>query len=269
MDLLGGMGLPLPGDDGTLSAAGRNARTITPPPFGVGAEVGVGLRMLAGVQAIGIGHHGVISDRARDLTSSPDGPDDGVPVGSATWEWTTRIELCGQLAVEIEGERIEGSLRGRQGRLLLAYLVLNRHRPVRRDELVDALWLEPEGPSATLLPAAVAPAPLATTGARALRAEPGAAGGRVGRLGGRAGETEARRARAGSRGGEVSAGALEIADRGLLPGLEAVIDVAAPSGRPAPEALEVRAAAGAASGPEQNEADARPAPRPRAILPPR
>jgi hypothetical protein len=35
----------------------------------------------------------------------------------------TRIELCGQLAVEIEGTRIEGSLRGRQGRLLLAYLV--------------------------------------------------------------------------------------------------------------------------------------------------
>jgi hypothetical protein len=34
----------------------------------------------------------------------------------------TRIELCGQLAVEIEGTRIEGSLRGRQGRLLPAYL---------------------------------------------------------------------------------------------------------------------------------------------------
>ena len=44
----------------------------------------------------------------------------------------TRIELCGQLAVEIEGTRIEGSLRGRQGRLLLAYLVLNRHRPIRQ-----------------------------------------------------------------------------------------------------------------------------------------
>jgi len=67
----------------------------------------------------------------------------------------TRIELCGQLAVEIEGERIEGSLRGRQGRLLLAYVVLNRHRPVRRDELVDALWSEagpPEGGDAMLAP---------------------------------------------------------------------------------------------------------------------
>jgi DNA-binding SARP family transcriptional activator len=32
------------------------------------------------------------------------------------------------------------SLRGRQGRLLFAYLALNRDRPVRRDELAEALW---------------------------------------------------------------------------------------------------------------------------------
>ncbi|HEX5781818.1 MAG TPA: winged helix-turn-helix domain-containing protein, partial [Solirubrobacteraceae bacterium] len=67
----------------------------------------------------------------------------------------TRIELCGQLAVEIEGTRIEGSLRGRQGRLLLAYLVLNRHRPVRRDELVEAVWSDggpPEGADALAPP---------------------------------------------------------------------------------------------------------------------
>jgi DNA-binding SARP family transcriptional activator len=47
--------------------------------------------------------------------------------------------------VEIEGEGVERDLPGRQGRLLFAYLVLNRHRPVRRDELVEALWSE-EGP---------------------------------------------------------------------------------------------------------------------------
>ncbi len=35
---------------------------------------------------------------------------------------------------------MEGDLPGRQGRLLLAYLVLNRDRPVRRDELIAALW---------------------------------------------------------------------------------------------------------------------------------
>ena len=51
-----------------------------------------------------------------------------------------RIQLCGTLAVEIGGRRIDHELPGRQGRLLLAYLVLRRLRPVRRDELVDALW---------------------------------------------------------------------------------------------------------------------------------
>src|SRR5262249_55778931 len=40
----------------------------------------------------------------------------------------------------LEGERVESKLPGRQGRLLLAYLVLNRDRPVTRSELVDALW---------------------------------------------------------------------------------------------------------------------------------
>ena len=34
-------------------------------------------------------------------------------------------------------------LPGRQGRLLFAYLVLHRHRPVPRDALVGALWDEP------------------------------------------------------------------------------------------------------------------------------
>src|SRR3954466_11491935 len=52
----------------------------------------------------------------------------------------TRIELCGRLLVEIDGEGLHEALPGRQGRLLFAYLVLNRDRPVRRDELVDALW---------------------------------------------------------------------------------------------------------------------------------
>jgi DNA-binding SARP family transcriptional activator len=42
--------------------------------------------------------------------------------------------------VELQGRRLEDSLRGRQGRLLFAYLALNRDRPVRRDELAEALW---------------------------------------------------------------------------------------------------------------------------------
>lgn len=51
-----------------------------------------------------------------------------------------RIQLCGTLAVEINGRRIDDQLPGRQGRLLIAYLVLHRLRPSRRDELIDALW---------------------------------------------------------------------------------------------------------------------------------
>ena len=42
--------------------------------------------------------------------------------------------------VEIDGARIEKSLPGRQGRLIFAFLVLNRHRMVPRAEIVDALW---------------------------------------------------------------------------------------------------------------------------------
>jgi DNA-binding SARP family transcriptional activator len=52
----------------------------------------------------------------------------------------TRIQVCGHLVVRIDGENVEAALPGRQGRLLLAYLVLNRDRPVRRDELIAALW---------------------------------------------------------------------------------------------------------------------------------
>ena len=52
----------------------------------------------------------------------------------------TRIQLCGRTVIEGGGERLEGRLPGRQGRLLFAYLVLNRHRQTERDELVGALW---------------------------------------------------------------------------------------------------------------------------------
>ena len=55
----------------------------------------------------------------------------------------SRIQLCGRLVVRIEGRRVEDALPGRQGRLAFAYLAVNRHRPVTRDELADALWTEP------------------------------------------------------------------------------------------------------------------------------
>ena len=55
-----------------------------------------------------------------------------------------RIQICGALAVERDGERLDSRLPGRQGRLLFTYLVVNRHRPVPRDELAEALWGEPD-----------------------------------------------------------------------------------------------------------------------------
>ena len=50
----------------------------------------------------------------------------------------TRIRLCGRPAVEWDGGQL--LLPGNQGRLLFAYLVLHRGRPVRRDELLEVLW---------------------------------------------------------------------------------------------------------------------------------
>jgi SARP family transcriptional regulator, regulator of embCAB operon len=55
-----------------------------------------------------------------------------------------RIQICGALVVECDGQRLDAGLPGRQGRLLFAYLVVNRHRYIPRDELAEALWREPD-----------------------------------------------------------------------------------------------------------------------------
>jgi DNA-binding SARP family transcriptional activator len=64
----------------------------------------------------------------------------------------TRIQLCGRLKADVRGRHVTPALRGRQGRVLLAYLVLNRGRPVSRDELVAAIWPDkpPVNPAASL-----------------------------------------------------------------------------------------------------------------------
>jgi len=67
--------------------------------------------------------------------------DVGVSSASTT---ALRIQICGSLAIERDGERLETRLPGRQGRLLFTYLVVNRHRPVARDQLAEALWREPD-----------------------------------------------------------------------------------------------------------------------------
>lgn len=55
---------------------------------------------------------------------------------------STRVQLCGRLSVEVGGVQLAEKLRGRQVRLLLAYLLLNRSRHVGREELIGALWSE-------------------------------------------------------------------------------------------------------------------------------
>ena len=52
----------------------------------------------------------------------------------------TRLQLCGRFVLELDGRRADAHLPSRQGRLLFAYLALNRDHAATRDELVDALW---------------------------------------------------------------------------------------------------------------------------------
>lgn len=59
----------------------------------------------------------------------------------------TRIQLCGRLVVELKGRRVEDALPGPKGRLLFAYLTLNRDRRVSRDELLTAVYGEDASPS--------------------------------------------------------------------------------------------------------------------------
>jgi DNA-binding SARP family transcriptional activator len=54
----------------------------------------------------------------------------------------TRIQLCGPLVARVDGRRVERELPGRQGRLLLACLVLERRHRMTRDALASVLWGE-------------------------------------------------------------------------------------------------------------------------------
>jgi DNA-binding SARP family transcriptional activator len=51
------------------------------------------------------------------------------------------VALAGQLRVSSDGTSLDGTrLAGRQGRVVLAYLVTERHRPVPIEELAEAIW---------------------------------------------------------------------------------------------------------------------------------
>jgi DNA-binding SARP family transcriptional activator len=183
----------------------------------------------------------------------------------------TRIDLCGQLRLELLGERREAQLRGRQGRMLFAFLVLNRRRPVRRDELVEALWADDGGTP----PSEAALAPLLSRLRRAVA--PGGVEGRESvalelpgpvvvdveeALGALAAAREALAAGRPADAAQAARRAAELTAAGLLPGLEATwVDawrVQVDDARV--EALELAAAAGLALGGAalpQAEADAR------------
>jgi SARP family transcriptional regulator, regulator of embCAB operon len=53
-----------------------------------------------------------------------------------------RVYLTGPLAIEVNGNTVveERSFRGRQSRLAFAYLVVERTRPVGREEIAEVLW---------------------------------------------------------------------------------------------------------------------------------
>ncbi len=52
----------------------------------------------------------------------------------------TEIHLLGTLRATIGGRRVDQRLPGRKGRLLFAYMALNRARTFSRSELIDVLW---------------------------------------------------------------------------------------------------------------------------------
>src|SRR5215471_15556371 len=58
----------------------------------------------------------------------------------------TRIQLCGRFVVRLQGRRVEHRLPGTLGQLLFAYLVLNRLRPIDRDELLIAVYGQEASP---------------------------------------------------------------------------------------------------------------------------
>jgi DNA-binding SARP family transcriptional activator len=181
----------------------------------------------------------------------------------------TSIRLCGRLEVEWRGERIESAIRGNQGRLLFAYLVLHRANPVRRDALVGAVWPDaaPSGAEGHL-------APLLSRLRKLLGADHVVGRGEVQLLLPEDADVDWERARAdlvaaraASEWGdwplarERALRAAAAAEPGLLPGLEApwldalrteLADLRA-------EALETAARAGLADGGERALAEAREA----------
>jgi SARP family transcriptional regulator, regulator of embCAB operon len=52
----------------------------------------------------------------------------------------TRIQICGRLAIELEGHELTRKLPGGQARVLFTYLTVTRALPSSRLQLIEALW---------------------------------------------------------------------------------------------------------------------------------
>ena len=181
-------------------------------------------------------------------------------------DWAAHIHLCGHLRLTMSGVAQELGLRGRQGRLLFAFLVLHRARPVPRDALVEALWGEDglppsEGalaPVLSRLRRAIEPATVAGRDSLALvLPEPAWVDVEVARDA----VTRARAAGEASERLTHAKTAMKIAEPGLLPGLEAPWLTAERDALEhlRVEALELAAVAARASDPPLAESLAREA----------
>jgi class 3 adenylate cyclase/DNA-binding SARP family transcriptional activator len=96
----------------------------------------------------------LLCGRRLGLPLEPIGPvrlkglDEPVAAHAVRWGATSpRVRLCGELAVEQAGTRIDYRLPSRQARLLFALLVLERGRTLSREAIADALWAGDAPPS--------------------------------------------------------------------------------------------------------------------------
>jgi hypothetical protein len=51
---------------------------------------------------------------------------------------STRIHLCGELRIELEGRAVDAALPGREARLLITHLIAHRSAAVERSELAPS-----------------------------------------------------------------------------------------------------------------------------------
>jgi class 3 adenylate cyclase/DNA-binding SARP family transcriptional activator len=76
------------------------------------------------------------------------GLDEPVVAHAVSWQaGAPRIRLCGGLAIEQDGERLDERLPSRQARALFALLLLERERGLTREAIADCLWPDEAPPS--------------------------------------------------------------------------------------------------------------------------